>query len=311
MLKYFAKRIFLGLVTIWFIASATFFGMHAVPGDPLAGDKAMTAQIRANLEAKYGLDQPLGTQYLIYLGNIAQGDFGISFTQENRRVNDIIREHFPISATLGILAIVFAGLGGVLWGALTALYRNRWPDVVIMFLVILGISVPSFVVAAISQWSLVGLNLATGTAVLPIGGWGTVWHMLVPALVLGLSTMAYLTRLMRSSMLEVVSTDYIRTAKAKGLPTTQIFSRHQLRNAILPVVTVLGPAIAGITTGGFVVEIVFAIPGLGRYFVQAIQQLDYTVIMGTTVFYGAFLVFMVISVDLVYGFIDPRVRVEK
>ncbi|RZO78749.1 MAG: ABC transporter permease [OM182 bacterium] len=311
MLKYFAKRIVLGLVTIWFIASATFFGMHAVPGDPLAGDKAMTAQIRANLEAKYGLDQPLGTQYLIYLGNIAQGDFGISFTQENRRVNDIIREHFPISATLGILAIVFAGLGGVLWGALTALYRNRWPDVVIMFLVILGISVPSFVVAAISQWSLVGLNLATGTAVLPIGGWGTVWHMLVPALVLGLSTMAYLTRLMRSSMLEVVSTDYIRTAKAKGLPATQIFSRHQLRNAILPVVTVLGPAIAGITTGGFVVEIVFAIPGLGRYFVQAIQQLDYTVIMGTTVFYGAFLVFMVILVDLVYGFIDPRVRVEK
>ena len=311
MLKYFAKRIFLGLVTIWFIASATFFGMHAVPGDPLAGDKAMTAQIRANLEAKYGLDQPLGTQYLIYLGNIAQGDFGISFTQENRRVNDIIREHFPISATLGILAIVFAGLGGVLWGALTALYRNRWPDVVIMFLVILGISVPSFVVAAISQWSLVGLNLATGTAVLPIGGWGTVWHMLVPALVLGLSTMAYLTRLMRSSMLEVVGTDYIRTAKAKGLPTTQIFSRHQLRNAILPVVTVLGPAIAGITTGGFVVEIVFAIPGLGRYFVQAIQQLDYTVIMGTTVFYGAFLVLMVILVDLVYGFIDPRVRVEK
>ena len=311
MLKYFAKRIFLGLVTIWFIASATFFGMHAVPGDPLAGDKAMTAQIRANLEAKYGLDQPLGTQYLIYLGNIAQGDFGISFTQENRRVNDIIREHFPISATLGILAIVFAGLGGVLWGALTALYRNRWPDVVIMFLVILGISVPSFVVAAISQWSLVGLNLATGAAVLPIGGWGTVWHMLVPALVLGLSTMAYLTRLMRSSMLEVVSTDYIRTAKAKGLPATQIFSRHQLRNAILPVVTVLGPAIAGITTGGFVVEIVFAIPGLGRYFVQAIQQLDYTVIMGTTVFYGAFLVLMVILVDLVYGFIDPRVRVEK
>ena len=311
MLKYFAKRLLLGLVTIWFIASATFFGMHAVPGDPLAGDKAMTPQIRANLEAKYGLDQPLGTQYLIYLGNIAQGDFGISYTQENRRVNDIIREHFPISATLGTLAIVFAGLGGVLWGALTALYRNQWPDVVIMFAVILGISVPSFVVAAISQWSLVGLNLAAGTTVLPIGGWGSIWHMLVPALVLGLSTMAYLTRLMRSSMLEVVGTDYIRTAKAKGVPPTQIFSRHQLRNAILPVITVLGPAIAGITTGGFVVEIVFAIPGLGRYFVQAIQQLDYTVIMGTTVFYGAFLVFMVILVDLFYGLIDPRVRVDQ
>jgi ABC-type dipeptide/oligopeptide/nickel transport system permease component len=311
MMKYAAKRVMLGLLTVWFIASATFFGMHAVPGDPLSGEKALTPQIRANLEAKYGLDKPLATQYWIYLGNIAQGDFGISYTQENRRVNDIIREHFPVSATLGILAIVFAGVGGVLWGALTALYRNRWPDVVIMFLVILGISVPSFVMAAISQWSLVNLNQIAGGTVLPIGGWGSVWHMVAPALVLGLSTMAYLTRLMRSSMLEVVNTDYVRTAKAKGIPATQIFSRHQLRNAILPVITVLGPAIAGITTGGFVVEIVFAIPGLGRYFVQAIQQLDYTVIMGTTVFYGAFLVFMVILVDLIYGFIDPRVRVDQ
>jgi len=311
MMKYAAKRVMLGLLTVWFIASATFFGMHAVPGDPLSGEKALTPQIRANLEAKYGLDKPLATQYWIYLGNIAQGDFGISYTQENRRVNDIIREHFPVSATLGILAIVFAGVGGVLWGALTALYRNRWPDVVIMFLVILGISVPSFVMAAISQWSLVNLNQIAGGTVLPIGGWGSVWHMVAPALVLGLSTMAYLTRLMRSSMLEVVNTDYVRTAKAKGIPATQIFSRHQLRNAILPVITVLGPAIAGITTGGFVVEIVFAIPGLGRYFVQAIQQLDYTVIMGTTVFYGAFLVFMVILVDLIYSFIDPRVRVDQ
>ena len=311
MLKYAAKRIVLGLITVWFIASATFFGMHAVPGDPLTGDKALTPQIRANLEAKYGLDKPLATQYWIYLGNIAQGDFGISYTQENRRVNDIIREHFPVSATLGILAIVFAGVGGVLWGALTALYRNRWPDVAIMFLVILGISVPSFVMAAISQWSLVNLNQIAGGTVLPIGGWGSVWHMVTPALVLGLSTMAYLTRLMRSSMLEVVNTDYVRTARAKGVPATQIFSRHQLRNAILPVITVLGPAIACITTGGFVVEIVFAIPGLGRYFVQAIQQLDYTVIMGTTVFYGAFLVFMVILVDLIYGLIDPRVRVDQ
>jgi ABC-type dipeptide/oligopeptide/nickel transport system permease component len=250
------------------------------------------------------------TQYAIYLKNISQGDFGISFTQENRKVNDIIKEHFPISAILGILAIVFAALGGILWGALTALYRNRWPDSVIMFLVILGISVPSFVIAAISQMFLVNINALASTTVLPVGGWGTVWHMIVPAMVLGLSTMAYLTRLMRSSMLEIVSTDYIRTAQSKGLPKTRIFSRHQLRNAILPVVTVLGPAIAGITTGGFVVEIVFAIPGLGRYFVEAIQQLDYTVIMGTTVFYGAFLVFMVILVDLLYGWIDPRVRIN-
>ncbi len=308
--RYAVKRLIQGVITVWFIATATFFAMHAVPGDPLSGDKALTEKIRANLEAKYGLDQPLMTQYAIYLGNIAQGDFGISFTQENREVNDIIREHFPVSATLGILAIVFAGLGGVLWGALTAIYRNRLPDTIIMFLVILGISVPSFVIAALGQLSLVNINEWTGVSILPVGGWGTVWHMIVPSMVLGLGTMAYLTRLMRSSMLEIINSDFVRTAKSKGVPPTQIFTRHQLRNAILPVITVLGPSIATITTGGFVVEIIFAIPGLGRYFVQAVQQLDYTVIMGTTVFYGAFLVFMVILVDLIYGLIDPRVRLE-
>ena len=184
------------------------------------------------------------------------------------------------------------------------------PDIVIMFLVILGISVPSFVFAALGQLALVNLNALFGTSILPVAGWGTLAHMIAPSLVLGLGTMAFLTRLMRSSMLEIVSSDYVRTARSKGLPTTRIFLRHELRNAILPVVTVLGPSIAAITTGGFVVELVFAIPGLGRYFVQAVQQLDYTVIMGTTVFYGAFLVFMVIVVDLLYGLIDPRVRLE-
>jgi len=310
MLKYTIKRLLQGIVTVWFIATATFVAMHKVPGNPLANEKAVSAEIRANLEAKYGLDKPVLDQYWIYLGNIGRGDFGISFTQKNREVNDIIREHFPVSATLGILAVTFAGLGGVLWGALTALYRNRLPDVIIMFLVILGISVPSFVIAAISQLTLVKLNDLLGVSLLPVAGWGTIGHMLVPSLVLGLGTMAYLTRLMRSSMLEIVNSDYVRTAKSKGLPATRIFTNHQLRNAILPVITVLGPSIAAITTGGFVVELVFAIPGLGRYFVQAVQQLDYTVIMGTTVFYGSFLVFMVIVVDLLYGVIDPRVRLE-
>jgi len=308
---YVLKRLLQGIVTVWFIATATFFAMHNVPGDPLLNDRAVSEAIRINLEAKYGLDQPIGTQYLIYLGNLVQGDFGISFTQENREVNDIIREHFPISAILGVLAVVFAAAGGILFGALTAIYRNRLPDYIIMLLVILGISVPSFVIAALSQLTLVTLNNAVGATILPVAGWGTILHMLVPALVLGLGTMAYLTRLMRSSMLEVVNSDFVRTAKAKGIPPARIFTKHQLRNAILPVITVLGPSIAAITTGGFVVELVFAIPGLGRYFVQAVQQLDYTVIMGTTVFYGAFLVFMVILVDLLYGFIDPRVNLEK
>jgi ABC-type dipeptide/oligopeptide/nickel transport system permease component len=310
MWAYTAKRILQGVITVWFIATATFVAMHNVPGDPLSNERATTEAIRINLEARYGLDKPMWEQYVIYMGNMARGDFGISFVQQNRRVNDIIRDHFPVSATLGILAVTFAALGGILWGALTSLYRNRMPDYIIMFLVILGISVPSFVFAGLGQLALVNLNNTLGVSVLPVAGWGTVGHMLLPALVLGLGTMAYLTRLMRSSMLEVINSDYVRTAKAKGLPPTRIFTRHQLRNAVLPVITVLGPAIAAITTGGFVVELVFAIPGLGRYFVQAVQQLDYTVIMGTTVFYGAFLVFMVILVDLIYGWVDPRVRLQ-
>ena len=310
MFVYTIKRLIAGVITVWFIATATFVAMHSVPGDPLMNDKAVTKEIRANLEARYGLDRPLPEQYFMFLGNMLQGDFGISFTQQNRRVNDIIRDHFPVSATLGMLAIFFAACGGVLWGALTAIYRNRMPDVIIMFLVILGISVPSFVFAALGQLMLVNINSLVGESIIPVAGWGTIWHMLMPAMVLGLGTMAFLTRLMRSSMLEVVNEDYIKTARAKGLSATRIFFRHQLRNAILPVITVLGPQIAVITTGGFVVELVFAIPGLGRYFVQAVQQLDYTVIMGTTVFYGAFLVLMVIVVDILYGFIDPRVRLS-
>ena len=300
------------MITVWFIATATFIAMHQVPGDPLLNDKAISAEIRKNLEQRYGLDKPITHQYLIFLRNMLppDPDFGISFTQQNRRVNDIIKDHFPVSATLGLLAIFFAATGGILFGALTAIYRNRLPDIIIMFLVILGISVPSFVFAALGQLLLVNVNSLIGYSIIPVAGWGTFTHMLMPSLVLGLSTMALLTRLMRTSMLEVINEDYIKTARAKGLSSQRIFFKHQLRNAILPAVTVLGPQIAVITTGGFVVELVFAIPGLGRYFVQAVQQLDYTVIMGTTVFYGAFLVFMVIVVDILYGFIDPRVRVQ-
>ena len=310
MLRYALKRLLQGVITVWFIATATFAAMHAVPGDPLLNNKASTEQIRNNLKAKYGLDKPVLEQYARYMFNMVKGDFGISFTQQNRTVNDIIREHFPVSATLGVLALLYAGVGGVLFGALTAINRNRWPDVLLMFLVILGVSVPSFVFASLGQLGIVKLNELAGVSLFPVAGWGTLQHMLLPSLVLGLGTMAFLTRLMRSSMLEVVNADYIRTARATGLSATRVVVHHQIRNAVLPVITVLGPSIAAITTGGFVVELVFSIPGLGRYFVQAVQQSDYTVIMGTTVFYGAFLVFMVIVVDLLYGLIDPRVRLE-
>lgn len=303
-------RLLAGLITIWFIATATFFAMHAVPGDPLGNERAVSPEIRRNLEARYGLDEPLWNQYTIFIGNMLRGDFGISYVERNRRVNDIIREHFPVSATLGMLALAFAALGGIVWGALASRVRGRWPDYLITVLVIAGISVPGFVIAALAQWGILGLNRSLGQSLLPVAGWGSWRHMLVPALVLGLGTMAYLTRLMRASMLDIDGTEYIRTARSKGLSETRILLRHQVPNALLPVLTVLGPAIAAITTGGFVVELIFAIPGLGRYFVQAVQQLDYTVIMGTTVFYGAFLVLVVLAVDLLYGAIDPRMRVR-
>ncbi len=311
MLRYTLNRLLAGLVTMYFIATATFVAMHVIPGDPISGAKAMTPEIRQNIMMRYGLDRPVLEQYGVYINNMLHGDFGISFTQQNRSVNDIIREHFPISAKLGILAVIFAALGGILFGSLTALFRNKAPDHVIMFLVVLGISVPNFVFAALGQYGVTELNQKMGMEILPVGGWGSFSHMLLPSLVLGIGTMAFLVRLMRSSILEIVHLDYIKTAKAKGLSPRDIFVKHQLRNAILPVITFLGPAIATITTGGFVVETVFAIPGLGRYFVQAFQQLDYTVIMGLTVFYGSFLVFMVIVVDILYGFVDPRISLGK
>ena len=183
MLAYTLKRLLAGMITVWFIATATFMAMHMVPGDPLMNDKAVSAEIRKNLEVKYGLDKPVVEQYFIFMGNMLQGDFGISFTQQNRRVNDIIRDHFPVSATLGLLAIFFAATGGVIWGALTAIYRNRLPDIIIMFLVILGISVPSFVFAALGQLMLVNINSLLGFSLIPVAGWGTFSHMLMPSMV--------------------------------------------------------------------------------------------------------------------------------
>jgi oligopeptide transport system permease protein len=310
MLSYVIRRILSGIFTVFFIATFTFFAMHAVPGDPLLQVKAVSPEIRANLMAHYGLDKPVLTQYFIYMKNMLHGDFGISFSQQNRSVNDIIFEHFPVSAELGIFALTIATIGGILWGALAAVYRNKWPDSSIMFVVILCVSVPNFVFAAIGQYLVTELNKKTGVDILPVAGWGTFRQMILPSLVLGLGTLAFLTRLMRSSMLEIVNLDYIKTARSKGVSSLRIFWSHQLRNAAMPVVSFLGPSIAAITTGGFVTETVFSIPGMGRYFIQAVQQLDYTVIMGLTVFYGAFLVVMIILVDILYGMIDPRIKLQ-
>lgn len=310
MAKFLMRRLLAAIVTVWFLATITFFAMHAVPGDPLTSDRAMSAEMHAKLQQEYGLDKPIFKQYSLYMINAVQGDFGISYVQNNRRVSDIIMQHFPVSALLGVLAIVIAATGAVLLGAVSARWHNKPIDRIVMLLVILSISVPGFVFAALAQLAILGLNKWAGLDVLPIAGWGGFSHMLVPALVLGLSTLAFLTRLMRSAFIDVANADFVRTARAKGLGEPRIFFMHILPNASLPMLTVLGPAIAAIATGGFVVELVFAIPGLGRYFVQAVQQLDYTVIMGTTIFYGAFLVFVVLLVDILYGVLDPRIRLS-
>lgn len=221
MMHYALKRIATGLITIWFIATATFLAMHLVPGDPLADDKAVPPEIRTALLEHYGLDQPLPVQYVRFFNNMLHGDFGLSFTQKNRAVNDIIRAHFPVSATLGCLALLFAISGAILWGAIAARYHRRWPDYLLMGAVVAGISVPGFVFAALTQIIVLRINQNTGTQ-FPLAGWGSFSHMLLPALVLGLGTMAYMTRLMRSSLLDVQQAQYIRTARAKGLSPARI-----------------------------------------------------------------------------------------
>jgi ABC-type dipeptide/oligopeptide/nickel transport system permease component len=311
MLRYVLLRLGYALVTIWFVATATFFAMHLVPGDPLANEKSVPPQIYANLRTYYGLDKPLLEQYTIYMRNLARGDLGVSFTQQNRAVNDIIREHFAVSASLGVVALALAFGGALVLGSIAALWRRKLPDRLTMLAVLVAVSVPGFVFAALSQLAILNFNQWLDINFLPVAGWGTPRHMLAPAFVLGLGTMAYLTRLLRGSLIDSSTQSFMMAARARGLAPWRCFFRYQLRNALLPVLSVMGPMITGITTGGFVVEQVFAIPGLGRYFIQAVAQLDYTVIMGTTVFYGAFLVLMVLAFDLLYGIADPRIRLTR
>lgn len=306
-MSYLVKRLTVAALTVWFIATATFFAMHAVPGDPLAADKALPPAIKQQLDKHYGLDQPLLVQYGRFLSNAVQGDLGYSYTQKNRAVNDIIREHFPISASLGLLALLFAAMLAIPLGTLAAKFYQRPLDWSVMGLAILCISVPGFVIAALAQFAILKINAVSASS-WPIAGASTWRHLLVPALVLGAGTCAYMTRLMRAQLLSVQRAPFMQSAQARHLPAWRRFWLHQFRTAVLPVIAVLGPAVAALTTGGFVVETVFAIPGLGRYFIQAVQQLDYTTILGTTVFYGTFLVITVLVLDLIYAALDPRVR---
>ena len=315
MFKYVLKRLAYSIVTLFVLVALTFFLQHMLPGDPFIGDKALPEATMEALRAKYGLDKSLPEQFLIYLGNCLRGDLGLSI-QNNRPVTTIIYESFLVSFDLGIRAIIFALILGVFLGTVAAIKRGKAIDTVCMFIALVGVSVPSFIMASLLQYFL-GLQLTTAlkgagmSAMFAATGWEAPNSKILPVLALGFGSLAQISRLTRTSMLDVLGQDYIKTARAKGLSQGAIIWRHALRNAIMPVVTVLGPITAGVLTGAFVVENIFAIPGLGKYFVTSIQVLDYTMISGTTIFYGAFLILANLVVDLVYGVIDPRVKLEE
>ena len=315
MFKYVLKRLAYSIVTLFVLVALTFFLQHMLPGDPFIGDKALPDATMEALRAKYGLDKSLPEQFLIYLGNCLRGDLGLSI-QNNRPVTTIIYESFLVSFDLGIRAIIFALILGVFLGTVAAIKRGKAIDTVCMFIALVGVSVPSFIMASLLQYFL-GLQLTTAlkgagmSAMFAATGWEAPNSKILPVLALGFGSLAQISRLTRTSMLDVLGQDYIKTARAKGLSQGAIIWRHALRNAIMPVVTVLGPITAGVLTGAFVVENIFAIPGLGKYFVTSIQVLDYTMISGTTIFYGAFLILANLVVDLVYGVIDPRVKLEE
>jgi len=305
MLRYTIKRTLMSILTLWVIVTITFFLMHSIPGDPFTDEKKIPAEIMEKMMQKYGLDQPLIVQYGKYLKNLLRGDLGDSMKYKNRSVNSMLKEGFPVSAKIGLLAVAISAVLGVTFGIIAALNRGKFFDFFVIILAVIGVSVPSFVFAALFQY-VFGVKLQW----FPVARWGTPAHYVMPVLALALGNIAYMARMMRTSMLDVLSQDYIRTAKAKGLSKFAVTWKHTIRNAILPIVTILGVSIAGILVGSYVVEGIFAVPGIGKYFVQSITQQDYTLIMGTTIFYAVILVVMMYLIDLVYGLVDPRIRIE-
>ncbi|WP_249028842.1 ABC transporter permease [Tannockella kyphosi] len=307
MAKYILKRIVYALATIFLLIFVTFLMMQLLPGDPFTGDKAISEVTKQILMEKYGLDKSVLEQFWIYFKNVLQGDLGVS-TQTGREVTRIISESFPYSFELGMRALLIATVGGITLGSYAAIRRGRMGDTVAMLISVVGVSVPSFIVAALLQY-FVALKLRTiGINIFPISGWTTEFSKWLPSIALSFGSMATISRLMRTSMLDVLSSDYIKTAKAKGLSEKDIVIKHAVRNAIMPVITVLGPIAASVLTGAFVVEKVFNIPGMGKFFINSITQNDYTMIAGSALFYGAFLVFATLIVDILYVFIDPRVN---
>lgn len=302
MTSYVIKRIASTVLTVFLIATLTFFLMNLVPGGPFASEKAPTPAVQAAMEAKYGLDKPLIEQYGNYLNNLLHGDFGISLKQRGRSINEIIGDTFPVSARIGGMAIMIALVFGIPMGSVAALKRGKAWDNIIMVISTLGIAVPGFVLAT--------FLMITFSGKLPTMGLYTSSSYILPVFTLAFYPMAYITRLMRSSMLDVLSQDYIRTARAKGVSGPVILFKHALRNAILPVITYLGPLLAYTLTGSFVVEKIFNIPGLGREFIKAINGRDYPMIMGVTIFLAVLLVVMNVLVDVAYRAVDPRIKLK-
>ncbi len=312
MFKYILKRLVYAVLTLFVLCAITFFMMRLLPGDPFIGEKAIPETTLKALNAKYGLDKPVIEQFFMYVGNVLKGDLGISMHYNNRPVTDIIFQAFPFSFDLGIRALIFATIMGVFLGIVAAVKRGTVWDTLTMLIAIIGVSVPSFIVGSILQYVL-GLQLfqLTGVRIFPITGWSTFSSKILPAFALSFGSMATISRLMRTSMLDVLGQDYIKTAKSKGLSQKKIVWKHAVRNAIMPVVTVLGPIAATVLTGAFVVENIFSIPGMGKFFVNSIKVQDYTMISGITLFFGAFLIIASLLVDLAYGFIDPRVKLTE
>lgn len=306
MTRYVFRRLGGAIIILWVIITVTFALMHAIPGGPFTTEKKLPPQVKASIEAKYHLDDPVWKQYGDYLGGVITGDLGPSYKYEGRSVNDIISDAFPISAQLGLLSLMVAVAGGIAAGAISAMRPNSIVDYAVTILSTIGISVPTFIIGAVLVY-VVGFELGW----FPVALWRGPSYMVLPVLTLAAQPMAFIARLTRSGLLDVYQQEYIRTARAKGLSSWTILTRHALGNAILPVITYLGPLAASLLTGSFIVETIFAIPGLGQYFVTSIYNRDYTVILGITIFYSALVVFLNILVDMIYPLIDPRVTTEE
>lgn len=308
--RFFVKRVLMACMTVLLVAVVTFFLMNAIPGNPWLSEKTPPQATIDALNAKYGLDQPLPVQLAKYLGNVLRGDFGVSIKMmKNYPVRNIILEMFPVSARIGIIALIWAVLAGIPLGCLAAYHRGKAADSILRVVSTLGVATPQFVIA------VVFMVLFTMGGVFPIlpntfdlANWQS---YLLPCFALGLYPMCYTARQTRSSMLDALGQDYIRTARAKGLPVGRIIFKHALRNALIPVITYLGPLTAFVLSGGFVVEKVFSVPGLGRYFTQSILNRDYPVIMGTTIFLATFIIAMNLVVDILYRVVDPRIDIAK